>query len=56
MMNFFASSQLNIDLAEICCNWYRKPPLKMKKSITIGDGTGNFKEVPLKSFKITGNW
>ena len=56
MMNLFTKSRINMDLAEICCHWYKKPPSKMKKTITISNGVGHLKQVSLKSNKITGWW
>jgi len=56
MMYHFAQLPFNTDIAEICCKWYRRPPRKMLKAITIGNGAGEEKQVPLKSYRITGRW
>lgn len=44
------------DLADICKNWYRKPPRKMLQSIPIGDNHGNFKTIRLTGNKVVGAW
>jgi hypothetical protein len=56
MMDLFVKRPFNTDIAEICCQWYRRPPTKMMKSITVGDGAGKVKQVQLKSYKISGSW
>lgn len=44
------------DLAEICVQWYKKPPKQMLKAIQIGDGKGNSNTVPLKGKSVIGAW
>jgi hypothetical protein len=56
MIDHYTSYPVNIDLANICCEWYRRPPLNMKKAISISNAAGKIKKVPLKSFQITGHW
>ncbi len=56
MMDRFAKQPYNSDIAEICCQWYRKPPLKMLEAIKVSNGAGYIKQVPLKSYEITGRW
>ena len=56
MLDHFSKRPFNTDIADICCKWYRRPPRKMLKSITIGDGAGKLKQVPLRSYRISGSW
>ena len=56
MMDHFAKRPFNTDIAEICCKWFRRPPVKMAKAITVGNGTRGFKQVQLKSYRIAGSW
>lgn len=37
---YLSSSLAYGDIAEICIQWYRKPPRKMLKQIQIADGKG----------------
>ena len=56
MMDYYTNHIFNIDIANICCQWYRRPPLNMKKAIPISNAVGKIKKVPLKSFQVTGSW
>ncbi len=56
MMDHFSKRPFNTDIAEICCKWYRRPPIKMAKAITVSNGVGDFKQVQLKSYNIAGSW
>ena len=56
MVDHFMSSPFNTDLVRICCNWYKKPPQKILKTIKIGDNHGNINDLNFQSYKITGSW
>lgn len=55
-MAYLSSSMAYSDLAEICKQWYKKPPKKMLKSIPISDGKGKSNNVSLVGKNITGAW
>jgi len=44
------------DLAEICKQWYKKPPKNMLKTIQIGDAKGNMNSVSLTGHSVIGAW
>lgn len=56
MMDSFTKRPFNTDIAEICCQWYRRPPIEMLKAITIGNGAGKLKQIPWKSHRVSGSW
>jgi len=47
LLQSFCSMQKNMNLAEICCEWYRRPPKKMQKDKPIHDLNGNVNYVSL---------
>ena len=55
-MSILSSSPAYSDLAEICVQWYRKPPKKMIKEITIKDQNGQNMSTSLKGRTIVGAW
>lgn len=56
LLTDFMSKQANIDLAQICVEWYKPTPKKMKPHIHIGDQHGQVKLVPLSQLRINGAW
>ena len=46
-LQLFSSIPVNMDLAVICCEWYRRPPKKMQKDKPIQDLNGNINHVSL---------
>jgi len=56
MMDAFVEVPYNIDLVNVCCSWFKKPPLEMLKVIPVSDGFGRIKNVSLQSFNICGSW
>lgn len=44
------------DLADIVCQWFRKPPAPMLKSIPIGTQKGEIYEVRLSDIRMIGSW
>ncbi|MCP3944552.1 MAG: DUF2026 domain-containing protein, partial [Desulfobacteraceae bacterium] len=55
-MEYLSSSLAYSDLAEICKQWYKKPPQKMQKTIQIGDSKGNLNPVSLVGNSVVGAW
>ncbi len=55
-MEYLSSSLAYSDLAEICKQWYKKPPKKIQKSIQIGDAKGNLNSVSLVGHSVVGAW
>jgi hypothetical protein len=55
-MEYLNSSLAYSDLADICSNWYKKPPKKMLKSIQIGDGKGDVNSISLQGNSVIGAW
>jgi len=54
-MEYLSSSLAYSDLAEICTQWYKKPPKKMQKIIQIGDNKGNLNPVSLVGNTVIGS-
>jgi len=46
----------NIDLLEICLDWYRPLPNQLREFITIGDQHGVASRVPLSPLLLEGAW
>lgn len=46
----------NADLMNICADWYKRPPKKMRTSIAVGDGKGRVNEVKLSGVSVVGAW
>ncbi len=55
-MGYLSSSLAYSDLAEICKQWYKRPPKKMQKTIQIGDAKGNLNLVSLVGNSVVGIW
>lgn len=55
-MEYLSSSLAYSDLAEICKQWYTKPPNKMHEIIQIGDTKGNLNPVSLVGNSVVGAW
>lgn len=55
-MSVVASRQAYADLAEICVQWYQRPPKKMQKSIKILDQNGKDMSTSLKGNTVVGAW
>ena len=55
-MSILSSSQAYSDLAEICVNWYKKPPQKIPKTIQIYDQNGKNISTALIGKTVTGAW
>ena len=49
----YTISQPYLDLEEICCKWYKKPPYVMPNSIKIEDKFKNSKIVKLLDFELS---
>lgn len=56
LFEHFVSKSANTDLIEICSRWYKKPPKKMMKEISISDGKGRISNVQLKGRSVVGVW
>ena len=52
----FGSSRAYANLAEIAGNWYRKPPKKVAKSISIANAKGVASSLSLSGKKVVGAW
>lgn len=55
-LEYVSSRRAYSDLAEICINWYRKPPKKMQKHIQIADEKGIINQVSLTGKSVVGAW
>jgi hypothetical protein len=55
-MGYLSSSLAYSDLAEICKQWYKKPPKKMLTTIQVGDAKGNMNPVSLVGNSVVGAW
>lgn len=55
-MGYLSSSLAYSDLADICKQWYKKPPKKMASKIQIGDTKGNLNSVSLTGNSVVGAW
>lgn len=55
-LRYLSSSLAYSDLAELCKEWYKKPPQKMQKAIQIGDGKGKLNSVSLTGKSVVGVW
>jgi len=55
-MEYLSSSLAYSDLAEICRQWYKKPPEIMPETIQIGDSKGNLNPVSLAGNSVVGAW
>lgn len=55
-VKYLNSSLAYSDLAEICSQWYQKPPKKMQQQIKIGDSKGNQNLVSLIGQSVVGAW
>jgi Protein of unknown function (DUF2026) len=51
-----AKKPANADLMSICCDWFRKPPLKMQENILIGKGINDTAKVHLSNIQIANSW
>jgi len=56
LMDTFVEDPYNIDLVNVCCSWYKKPPLEMLKIIPISDGLGSIKNTQLQPLRVCGSW
>ncbi|AGH45846.1 DUF2026 domain-containing protein [Paraglaciecola psychrophila] len=55
-MEYLASSLAYSDLADICSQWYKKPPKKMNSAIQIKDGKGQLNSIALQGNSVIGAW
>lgn len=55
-MSILSTRHAYSDLAEICVQWYKKPPKKMINKIIIKDQNGKDMSTSLKGSIITGTW
>ena len=55
-LDYLSSSLAYSDLADICKQWYTKPPKKIHKSIKVGDNNGNLNTVTLTGNSVVGAW
>jgi len=46
----------NRDLVEICVHWFRKPPKKIKLSLTMTDDLGELTKMNLSKLSLKGAW
>lgn len=56
LTDIFTQHPLNMDIANICNDWYTNPIEKMKNSIKIKDQSGNASILKLTQSDIIGNW
>jgi len=56
MINIFTSYQVNLDIAQFCCDWYRRPPGRMAESIAIKDEMGKVKKLAFNEFRFSSAW
>ena len=56
LFEHFTSKPAHADLLHIAENWYRRPPKKMFKTISISDGKGNINAIPLSGTRLVGVW
>jgi len=56
LMNKFMATPCIMDLANICCDWYRKPLLEMPKSVSISNESGITNNVPFQEICVSGAW
>lgn len=56
LVDHFVAFQGYIDLANICNQWYRKPPQKMLESVPVSDGLGNINIMKLHDIPLAGEW
>jgi hypothetical protein len=56
LLQHFMSLPANRDLAEICREWYKRPPKKMTSSVSIGNQRGEARQVPLSPVRLEGKW
>ncbi len=55
-MQVLSRSMAYSDLAEICAQWYKKPPKKIPRTIAVGDAKGNKNPVHLIGNPVVGAW
>jgi hypothetical protein len=51
----FHADLFKTDMIKLCCQWYRKPPRKMK-AMGISNQQGDVKKISLNDFNIGGAW
>lgn len=56
LSEYFTSKPAYADLLHIAEEWYRRPPKKMSRTISIGDGKGNVNAIPLTGNRLVGAW
>jgi hypothetical protein len=56
LVDDFVSVPANMDILNICCSWYRRPPSEMQQMIGISDGTDAIRPLYLQRFEISGAW
>ncbi len=56
LVDDFIAIPLNMDLLNICSNWYRRPPSEMPKKIGITDGRGSINNLHLQHFEVSCAW
>jgi len=56
LIDDFVAVPLNMDLLNICSNWYRRPPSEMPQMIGISDGRGAINNIHLQSYDVSGAW
>lgn len=56
LFEHFLSKPAHSDLLQIAEQWYRRPPKKMQKAISIGDGRGAVNTVSLTGTRLSGAW
>lgn len=55
-MQVLSTSMIYDDLAEICVQWFTKPPKNIQKTIGVADGKGNINPVSLTGNSVVGTW
>ena len=55
-MSVLSESPVYSDLAEICVQWFTRPPKNIQTNIIIGDAKGNKNSVALVGNSITDTW
>ncbi len=56
IVDIFFEYPINTDVAKACCNWYRKPPEKIKRCIDLFDRNNRPKKFTLKETSIKDSW
>ena len=56
IIDMFASNEFNIDILNLCCSWFTKPPQIMAQSIDVQNQAGEIISIPLKTINLNSKW